>query len=336
LITVDRAAAAAAGVAVAVAASVAATPAGACACGIALDAEVSSERALVIEEAGREEIVLSLDLVSEGDERAAVVLPVPTDPEVEAIAGGDPLSYLEAATAPLPAALGGDDDAAAAPEVDVIGREVVGGYDVSRIAAGDPGALAQWLDENGYELPPGAEPILGDYVAAGWRFVAIRLAPNSDGRLKPLRVGFATDEPVYPMRLAQLATEPLSLTIWSLADGEREVDGLETTWSGPVSELDPQPPAALADVFAQGSHVTRMEVDAADPAIFTADLELEVPETDDEADEDDDFPDEDFDTAEAQDEDEDADDDLSIVAIALIGVAAASVLAAAVAFRGRD
>jgi hypothetical protein len=323
-------------VAVTVAVGSTANPASACACGMALDAEVSSEEALVVDRPNYEQIIISLDLDSEGSGRAAVVVPVPSDPEVEAVAKGDPLAYLDRATQPEPEASSDDGAVGSGAGVDVLGRETIGGYDVARLAAGDPRALDRWLRQNGYELPPGAEPILADYVEEGWRYVAIRLAPRSDGRIKPLRVGFITDEPVYPMRLAQLGTEPLTLTLYTLADGSREVDGLETRWSGAVSELDPSPPPEFAELFSQGSYVTRMQVDAADPSTFDEDLEIEATDADERADDD-----------EAQgvsEDDEEAEDvagegasddgdELSIAAIALILAAAASVLAAAVAYR---
>jgi hypothetical protein len=240
---------------------------------------VTEERGLVVERPGGERIVLSLDLASDSQQgHPAVVLPVPSEPTVAAIEHGDPLAYLDRATAPLlrsEAAPGGGEAAGAAPPVDVIGREEIGGYDVSRLRASDPQALSGWLDANGYSLPAGADPIISDYVDEGWAFVAIRLAPGSSGRLKPLDVSFATAHPVYPMRLEQLATSPVSLTLYALADGERGVPGLETVWSGSVSELSPAPPAALAELFAQGTEVTRMEADAADPASFVSDLEIE-------------------------------------------------------------
>jgi hypothetical protein len=248
-------------------------PAGACACGIAIEATVSEESGLVIEQPGREQIVLSLDLASDGSERAAVVLPVPGLPTVDAIEGGDPLAYLELATAPPPVVgSGAGDETAGAPRVDVIGRETVGGYDVSRLDAGDPEALSRWLDGNGYTLPAGAEPILADYIDQGWSFVAIRLAPEAEGRLKPLDVSFPTDEIVYPMRLAQLGTEPVNLTLYTLADGERQVDGMTTVFAAAVDELEPAPPAALAELFAAGTDVTRIEALGVDPASFTGDL----------------------------------------------------------------
>lgn len=250
-------------------------PAQACACGIALDASVTQESGLVIEEPGRERIVLSLDLTSDGTERAAVVLPVPSSPTVEAVRGGDPLAYLDKATAPaVVGSAAGDDGAAAgaAPPVDVIGRENVGGYDVARLGAADGAALDRWLTDNGYTLPEGAQPILEDYVDEGWRFVAIRLARKADGPTKPLEVAFTADEYVYPMRLEQLATAPFDLTLYTLADGPRTANGLDTVWEGPTTELSPPPPASLDSIFGAGGYVTRLEAATADPSTFTSDL----------------------------------------------------------------
>jgi hypothetical protein len=254
-------------------------PASACGCGIAIKAEVNQESALVVDKPGLEQIILSLDLKSQGDERAAVVLPVPGVPKVAAIAKGDPLAYLDQATQPPPSvgSSGGGDGATAgaAPPVEVLGREDVGGYDVTRLASNDRKALDTWLDRNGYKVPDGAEPIFASYIRQGWKFVAIRLAPNSSGRLKPLRVSFQTDIPVYPMKLSQLSSRPIDLTLYTLADGQRQVQGLDTVYNAPVTALDPPPPPELADLFGEGDYVTRMQVTNAPPDSFDTDLVIE-------------------------------------------------------------
>ena len=267
-----------AALAAATALAFASAPAGACACGIAIDATVTEESALVVERPGGEQIVLSLDLTSDGTERAAVVLPVPGVPEVTAVRGGDPLAYLDLATRPEPSvgAAPGGGDTSAAPPVDVIGRDRVGGYDVARLAAGDAAALDRWLSDNGYTLPDGAQPILADYVTEGWRFVAIRLAPEAEGRLKPLSVSFDTDETIYPMRLAQLGEVPIAITLYTLADGPRTTAWLSEAWSGEVGELSPPPPAKLAGLFAAGTWVTRLEASGVEPSTFNEDLVVEA------------------------------------------------------------
>jgi hypothetical protein len=257
----------------------AAAPAGACACGIAIEASVSEETALIVERPGEEEIVLSLDLASDGTERPAVVVPVPGVPEVVAVRGPDPLAYLETATMPPPevGATGGSDDAATVPSgVDVLDEQVIGGYQVARLESGDAAALRRWLDRNGYALPAGAEPILAEYVEEGWRFVAIRLAPEATGRLKPLSITFDTGEYVYPMRLAQLGTEPIDVTLFTLAGGPRSAQGLARSWAGEVTELSPPPhPPSVARLVDDGTYLTRLEGTALDPGAFTEDILIE-------------------------------------------------------------
>jgi hypothetical protein len=249
----------------------AAAPAGACGCGVALEADITTERALVIDRGGREEIIASFDLQPEGVSRSAIVIPVPADPQVEEVPSGDPLTYLDIATA-APAGGSEEDTATAGAGVDVIGRDVIGGYDVSRLRADDTDALATWLADNGYAMPQGAEPILDGYVEEGWRYVAVRLAPGAWGRLKPLRISFDTEELVYPMRLSQLATAPLDLTLYVLSDVEQLVDGLEVEWSGPVSDLRPPPPPDVAPILRAGRHLTKLTATAADPSRFDEDI----------------------------------------------------------------
>ena len=128
----------------------------------------------------------------------------------------------------------------------MLGRERSAATTSPGSAPGTPRRSRAGSTDNGYALPPGAEPILDEYVGEGWRFVAIRLAPGADGRLKPLAVSFPTDAPVYPMRLAQLGTEPVNLTLYMLADGERQVEGLDPVFAAPVADLDPAPPPRLA------------------------------------------------------------------------------------------
>jgi hypothetical protein len=195
---------------------------------------------------------------------------------VRAQAHGDPLAYLDRATA-RPATAGAGDDldtARAQPGVDVIGREEVGGYDVSRLRAGDPRELAAWLHDNGYVLPAGAAPILADYVRAGWRYVAIRLAPGSAGRLRPLRIAFPSRRAVYPMRLTQLGSEPVNLTLYVLASGRRATPGLSTAWKGRVSELPERPPPELRRLIPEGAYLTKLVAEGVAPRRFTRDLTL--------------------------------------------------------------
>ncbi|MFK8910070.1 DUF2330 domain-containing protein, partial [Streptomyces sp. YS-3] len=108
---------------------------------------------------------------------------------------------------------------AAAPPVGVVGRERLGPFDVARLTATDPDALRDWLKANGFQLPPALSTELRPYVDAKWEYVAVRLAPASgngplSGTLDPLKLTFASDRLVYPMRLSRLAKTAQSLRLY--------------------------------------------------------------------------------------------------------------------------
>ena len=257
----------------ATAALVASAPAPACGCGIALESTVSQERALIVHKDGREQLVMSFDLLARG-EQPAVVLPVPARPVVRSVR--DPFAYLESATRPREQVVerssgGGDGATAGAPKVDVIDRKTIGGLDVTRIAgASDSRALSRWLDRHGYTLPEGAEPILADYAKQGWSFVAVRLADGGSGRLKPLSVAFDSEEAIYPMLLDRLAPSALQVDLWLLTSGRVQVDGLDDRYAGPVSELRPAVPETLASLL-DGPYLTRVG-GSVDPRTIRADF----------------------------------------------------------------
>src|SRR6266542_1140908 len=147
-------------------------PSQALACGMPLAARIPAEQALIHFANGREEIVTSVQLQADRP-GAAVIFPVPGVPEVSALANNDLFDYLAEVTRPevrteeiaigpgtqLPVGEG-----APGGGVNVLGREVIGGYDVARLQADDTDALQAWLDQNGYVAPAGAAPILSAYV----------------------------------------------------------------------------------------------------------------------------------------------------------------------------
>lgn len=255
-------------------------PALALACGLPLDARINAEQALLIYVDGRQQLITSVDL-SEVGGRAAVLFPVPGEPEVDQPTGGEELfAYLNEATKPLrqeqrrvvwgnaPLSAG-----RATEGVQVLGREIIGGYDVARLAANDAQALEQWLDANGYSMPADAQPILAAYVQEGWHFVAVKLAPGGRaGSLAPLRMSFTADEIVYPMRLGALADRPVAVQLYVLTDQRVTIDQLETRYAGPRAQLDPAPPDSLAALLDDAPYLTRMEAAALDPQSLTDDF----------------------------------------------------------------
>lgn len=236
-------------------------PAYACGCGAMVvdrnsQVSVDRETSVVSWSGGAEQIVMQLTVRGTAPE-AAWIMPVPHRATVE-LGDASLFSELETLTAPVretrhyfwphaddwpfggSGSTSGDSAApSAAAPVGVVGRERLGPFDVARLTATDPTALEGWLTENGFELPDRLSTALRPYVEQKWEYVAIRLAPQEKGgpllgRLDPLRLRFASDEPVYPMRLSRLATTPQSLGLYVLAAHRMEPRG---RIGGPAPEV---------------------------------------------------------------------------------------------------
>lgn len=225
-------------------------PAYACGCGAMVpdgqrSVYVNRETSVVRWDGREEQIVMRLTVA--GDARtAAWIMPVPNRATVEL---GDAALFDRLAEETAPEyrereyfwprsgdwpldAFEEDGSAGAAPgegAVDVVGRERLGPFDVARLTATDSGALGDWLDDNGFALPDRLETALEPYVRRKWEYVAIRLAPEEaagdvplGGTLDPLHLTFASDAPVYPMRLSKLATTPQALDLYVLAGHRME------------------------------------------------------------------------------------------------------------------
>ena len=250
------------------------------ACGMPLDARIPSEQALILFSDGREEIITSVQILSDKP-GAAVIFPVPGVPEVEVLSSDSLFSFLAEVTRPLERVEerlvwrdGQETAGGAAPgRVNVLGQEIVGGYSVARLQADDPSALQTWLNQNGYRAPEEATPILRAYTDAGWAFVAVKLASNQNaaGALKPLRIAFKSREIVYPMRLGALADRPIDVLLYVLADHRVDIAGMETQYAGLIAQLDRAPPAELAPIFA-APYLTKLRNSTIAPATLTADF----------------------------------------------------------------
>ncbi|MBT2366317.1 DUF2330 domain-containing protein [Streptomyces sp. ISL-10] len=246
-------------------------PAHACGCGAMVPdpnarIAVGRETSVVDWDGSTEQIVMRFTVTSDTP-RAAWIMPVPGRATVELAdgalfdelvriaapehrerhyfwpRGGDwPFDDVDGAGAPPP-------DAAAGGGVGVVGRERLGDFDVARLTATDPAALGDWLDENGFEMPAGLDEDLRPYVERGWEYVAVRLAPREKGAvltgtLNPLRLRFASDELVYPMRLSRRAETSQSLGLFVLAEHRMEprsaIGGSEpeVTYAGKVTSAE--------------------------------------------------------------------------------------------------
>lgn len=246
------------------------SPAAACACGgvtppTGEEAAVLGERAIVSLVDGIEQLDILMDMDSTTS-HTGLIIPTPT-PATVSVGDRGRFDALEEAMAPRPeyyddwwgiesllTGKAGVDDPAAPVVLD---RVQIGDVVATSLAAGDSAGLTLWLGNNGFALPDGANALFAPYIADNWSFVVVTLAsaapeegvagPPLSGTVDPVRVTFATDRMVFPMRMSAQADVPVSVRFYVLADGPvaavqakepgRPINAAQrTVWAG---ELDP-------------------------------------------------------------------------------------------------
>jgi hypothetical protein len=183
----------------------------------------------------------------------AVVIPVPTFIERKQIGVVDmkTVDHLDAFTAPRLVEYR-DNDPCAGPVVaalppmarpvtasaemadSVVYRGVtveatydVAEYDVSILSATESDGLVNWLTDNGYRIPGGAEAVLASYIKQKMRFFVAkvnleRMALLGNGYLRPLRVRYDTAKFMLPLRLGTVnAAGTQDLIIYALTRNGR-------------------------------------------------------------------------------------------------------------------
>jgi hypothetical protein len=143
---------------------------------VADDVREPNQKALLWLEGGRETLILQVKYEGAAGDFGWVV-PVPGRPKIDT-APSELFDELAVVTQPIvvmPRGTKGTAGMGAAEGVTVLERVQVGPYDATVLAATDEGALAEWLRECGYKMPPRAEEVLESYVARGWYYVALRI-----------------------------------------------------------------------------------------------------------------------------------------------------------------
>ena len=115
--------------------------------------------------------------------------------------------------------------------VDILDSGSVGPYDYVVIQpdasyddVGD--VVVEWLTHEGYDVvPPGGNPddiadLLGGYMEDGMNLLAFRLTKgNSTGTIRPIRITYASDRPMIPIRpTAIAANEDMGVMVWVLGE----------------------------------------------------------------------------------------------------------------------
>jgi hypothetical protein len=134
--------------------------------------------------------------------------------------------------APAPAQNAGatDNGSSSGGGVNVISQQTVGPYDTVQLQSTDPNALNNWLAANGYVVPSGFQPVIAAYVAEGFDFLALKLAPGQGvAAMRPVRVTTPGAGLSLPLRMVAAGTgATVGVTVWVMADGRYEPSNMKT------------------------------------------------------------------------------------------------------------
>lgn len=291
------------------------TPAWACACGGYLpdadsQARAYGENALVRYGGGTEQITLSM-AINGSSKKAAWIMPVPAAAKVELGETGV-FDRLNRMTRPKIVVrktywpfrdlgiMGSGRDSAGAPTaagggVNVREQMVLGPFQVARLEGTSGSAVTDWLSTNGYVVPATLAENLTPYLSEDWEIVAVKLAPKQPGErmsgaTPPLRLTFASDRIVYPMRLSKGATTQQTVTVYVAAAHRVDATKLpdpdvtpELLYAGRVKD-DADAVAIAGDptVTAPAYFLTAYSATYTDPSRITDDFTFERSATDDE------------------------------------------------------
>lgn len=107
------------------------------------------------------------------------------------------------------------------PLVDVVHQGTVGPYETVTLSTETPGALNAWLEEHGYNVDDAAQPIIDQYVADGFDFIALRLQPGKGvSQMTPVRVVMDGGNLTLPLRMVGIGTGELTpIVLYVVGEG---------------------------------------------------------------------------------------------------------------------
>ncbi len=195
-----------------------------------------ASQVVLVRDGDRTVITMANDF--QGDvEDFAVVIPVPTFIEREQINVADNalIEHLDAYTAPrlveyhdpdpcsirrfeemamkssMPSSAVADADleSGLARGVTIEASYSVGEYDILILSAAESSGLIQWLGENDYNIPKGAEKVVDSYLKQDMRFFVakVNLKEQSSlgySNLRPLQIAYESNKFMLPIRLGTL------------------------------------------------------------------------------------------------------------------------------------
>ncbi len=90
--------------------------------------------------------------------------------------------------------------------VKIEAQYLVGEYDILILSAKESNGLKEWLNDNGYKIPKGAEEVLDPYIKSNLKFFVVKVNENekkklSNNFLRPIQINFNSPKFMLPIRL---------------------------------------------------------------------------------------------------------------------------------------
>lgn len=90
--------------------------------------------------------------------------------------------------------------------VKIEAQYIVGEYDILILSATESSGLKEWLAENGYKIPPGAEEVLEPYIKSNHKFFVVKVNEAEKKKmpgdfLRPIQIRFNSPKFMLPIRL---------------------------------------------------------------------------------------------------------------------------------------
>ncbi|MFT6627387.1 MAG: hypothetical protein ACJA1R_000644 [Flavobacteriales bacterium] len=116
--------------------------------------------------------------------------------------------------------VGADSEAGTGGGVTIVALETVGPFDTAVIQASAVEPMMEWLDANGYDLPPQTAALLAPYVEGDMYFLALKLTKDaSAGDLQPIAMTYNAPAPMIPIQLTAIAAaDDMPIQTWVVGD----------------------------------------------------------------------------------------------------------------------
>jgi Na+-translocating ferredoxin:NAD+ oxidoreductase RnfD subunit len=90
--------------------------------------------------------------------------------------------------------------------VKIEAKYLVGEYDILILSAKESSGLQEWLTENGYKIPAGANEVLEPYIKSNLKFFVVKVNENEQQKLasdflRPIQISFRSPKFMLPIRL---------------------------------------------------------------------------------------------------------------------------------------